>query len=340
MVRSGDGLQVAVKRMPNWWILNDSESFRKNHSREDEQPWQDLAVLSALNRRKYSYACDLHGIFRDSDWTYAVVSLATRDLFSWVEEGPHTPGLTREAEMQPLAYQLFAAVAWLHDLGVAHRDLSLENVVLASEESRADGASSQVQVKLIDFGMASLGRWQGGGGRCECLNEAKKAYKAPELHRVHSYDTFLADNFALGVMLYAMAVKDFPWTCTLDGQSGHFDLARRCGVSALLARRVTDSGKHLPEVLSSQLLNLLAGLLSLNSRDRHCVGEACYQQDGRTSATSASWFEPRSPCAELQAKPGALQREESSTSAASTADTEEERCTTPTDSTVSVRTLC
>ena len=34
-----------------------------------------------------------------------------------------------------------------------------------------------------------------------------------------SQDAFLADDFALGVVVFAMAVQDYPWTSTKKGAS-------------------------------------------------------------------------------------------------------------------------
>lgn len=62
-----------------------------------------------------------------------------------------SPGVQRELLIRPVASDLLDAVRWLHDLGVAHRDLSMENVLLAREEGG-------LRPKLIDFGMATLSR--------------------------------------------------------------------------------------------------------------------------------------------------------------------------------------
>lgn len=51
-------------------------------------------------------------------------------------------------------FQLMMAVEYLHSIGVAHRDLKLENVLLTD-----DGQS----IKVTDFGLAArLDEWEGG----------------------------------------------------------------------------------------------------------------------------------------------------------------------------------
>lgn len=316
-----DGGQAAVKRMPNWWMLSSLDEFQQRHPREEEQPWLDVAMLSELSRRGFPYACDFLGVFRDGEWTYAATRLACRgDLFSWAAGELAEPGPAREAAMRPIVAQLFAAARWLHDLDVAHRDLCLENVVVA-------GASSEEpRVQIIDFGMAALGRMQGTRGEWRGPH-ARQPYQAPELHcAAGPYDAFLADDFALGVAVYGVAAAGLPWACTEDGRSDHFDLARRCGVPALLRRRATPSGRRLAEALSPELLALLAGLLALPARERLCVGEACFEREGRRSALHAAWLETP---AEAQAACAAPCREDSALSRASTADTEAEEAGGP-----------
>lgn len=326
MSRGCEGARVAVKRLPTWWAQGDQAEFRRCHPRDEEQPWLDLAVLSELNRRHFPYACDLVGVFCDGEWTYAATQLASHgDLFTWSASEPAGPGPDREAAMRPIVDQLCTALRWLHELGVAHCDLCLENVVLAGGEP---GGAAPLRPMLIDFGRAALGRLQGvpGGPQGGC--QARAPYRAPELHRVGwQYDAFLADEFALGVAVYGMATVDYPWACTEDGRSHHFDLARRCGVPALLRRRAARSGERLTEALSLDLLGLLAGLLALEARDRLSVGEACFELEGRASARRSPWIRevtagaPADTAARMEPPP-ALCREPSRTSSASTADTE------------------
>merc|ERR1719491_52809 len=120
--------------------------------------------------------------------------------------------------MRPIVSQVFKATRWLHNLGIAHRDLSLENVLLT------ENSSSELQVKIIDFGMASMSRHTVRNVR------GKPSYQAPEMHTYAQYDTFLADNFALGVVLYSMAVRNYPWEHTKPGKDRKFEFAKKSGV--------------------------------------------------------------------------------------------------------------
>jgi hypothetical protein len=50
---------------------------------------------------------------------------------------------------------------------------------------------------------------------------------APIISRIE--DAFLADDFALGVVVFAMAVQDYPWTSTKKGALGADGPISVCG---------------------------------------------------------------------------------------------------------------
>ena len=59
-----------------------------------------------------------------------------------------------------------------------------------------------------------------GSRMCKREVRGKQSYQAPEMHGSDTYDAFLADDFALGVVVFAMAVQDYPWTATKKGHLG------------------------------------------------------------------------------------------------------------------------
>mmetsp|Transcript_127426 Transcript_127426/g.271675 ORF Transcript_127426/g.271675 Transcript_127426/m.271675 type:complete len:466 (-) Transcript_127426:136-1533(-) len=281
MRRTKGGALVAVKQMPNWWVTHGAGEFRRVHPKATEQPWFDLGLLKSLNRAGYPHACQLLGIFCDKENTYVVTSLATEgDLFSWCFREPG-PSREREAAMLPLAKQIISAVTLLHDLGVAHRDLSLENILLT------DAGDGELRIQIIDFAMATLSR--------KCFGElrGKASYSAPEMHGERQYDTFLADVFSLGVVLFAMACQDYPWTATKMGACPRFEYYCKAGILKLLERRKVrgGSGERLTEVLSHEIAELLGGLLELEPRRRVGLGESCFKGSRhRPSVWEFAWL--------------------------------------------------
>ena len=148
------GRLVAVKIMPNRWVGTSHSDFVMEHPSETELPWQDIGCVRFLNSMSYEYACALLGVYRDAEHTYVVTSFATEgDLFSWCEGGS-APGPEREQAVQPIARQMMEGVQQLHDFGIVHRDLSLENVLISCSES----SEKKMQIRIIDFSMASTAR--------------------------------------------------------------------------------------------------------------------------------------------------------------------------------------
>lgn len=277
--RGPDGeRQVAVKRMPTGWVTRGPKEFQEQYPTAPERPWCDIAIVGELNRLGFPFVCESLGVFRDQEYTYVVASLATRgDLFSWCDLDP-LPGQAREEKMRPLATQIFAAIRWLHEVGIAHRDLSLENILLTD-------SGGETQVKIIDFGMCTASRTVGNEVR------GKQSYQAPEMHSAETYDAFLVDTFALGVTLFAMAAQDYPWTSTKRNACQLHEYVCMFGFRKFLEKRKLRKGRgeHLVDVLSPALVDLLEGMLQKSPRSRMSLGESCYSYEATGTERGSVW---------------------------------------------------
>jgi serine/threonine protein kinase len=261
---------VAVKTLPLRWLQASPSEFNSLHKSAIEFPWRDICMIKHLNKLECPYSIKLLGLFVDDCSVYVMTSLATGgDLFSWSAKLGVDPGPAREDLIRPLARQTFEGVRWLHDVGVSHRDLSLENVLLAEHDGQ------HLQIRIIDFGMSTF-----QSRRCRGVR-GKKSYQAPEMHTASSYDGFLSDAFALGVMLFGMASAKYPWRSTVPGQCSAFILKRARGLSAVMqlgAFRNKGTGQPLAEATSTSFQMLLQGLLALDPCERTTLGESCYER--------------------------------------------------------------
>lgn len=263
---------VAVKGVPNWFLAAGPDEFAKANPDELEEPWRDIAVVATLNALKFPYACDLAGVYRDDSTTYIVSSLATGgDLFSWSVQAPE-PGAGREHQMRAIMVQTCSAVRRLHDLGLAHRDLSLENILLT------DPGDGRARVKIIDYSMATVSR-VGSGPK-----HGKSVYKAPEMYDSAEYDIFPCDAFALGVVLYSMAWKRYPWKSTRPGRDEAASHAGRLGVVSMNRHHRVESERL---AYSDGFYRALEGLLAMEPHARMHLGEACFKSSGGVG--SAVW---------------------------------------------------
>lgn len=270
---------VAVKRVPNAWICSSHAEFLKEHGHETELPWMDIGCMGFLNTYGFPYACHLIGVYRDEDATYIVSELATGgDLFTWCSspsQGP--PGLEREAQMMPLIVQTIDCVSRLHQLSIAHGDLSLENILLSRS-----ACTDSLRLQVIDFGMSSTKRFRTGV-------VGKPSYQAPEMHEGTRYDTYLTDSFSLGVVLFTLLVKDYPWLSTRPGVCKAFSYFRAFGFRAFVAKRnIRGKTTKVIEHMSEPMVRLLEGLLAVDPEERLVLNDHGWM----TGAQRSVWQEP------------------------------------------------
>ena len=150
--------------------------------------------------------------------------------------------------------QVLAGVAYLHDKGIAHRDLKLENLLLAD---RNDLSS----VRLADFGMARAWRGPDGVEEQMAMVCGTPAYVAPEVIRGRHY-TKAVDLWSAGVILYILLSGVVPF-CDPDERT-----VRRC-CSALRLRFPVLTPAPLPQLL----LQIARGMYSVSGPEWVWVSE-------------------------------------------------------------------
>ena len=201
---------------------------------------------------------DLHQIF-------IFMELASGgELFGRVVEN----GKLEEHEAVRYFSQVAFAVEYLHEQGVVHRDLKLENVLLA-----ADGTS-----KLCDFGLAhAYDLAPDGAIAFKLLKDVcgSKSYVAPEVLAGLGYDGCSADVWSLGICLFAMLAGNFP-----------FDEAAGADWRYAKAQKVVDAGGSITQCifglyspscpLSAEAIELIDLMLNIDPAKRGSArGAAC-----------------------------------------------------------------
>ncbi|XP_042298169.1 ribosomal protein S6 kinase-related protein [Sceloporus undulatus] len=104
-------------------------------------------------------------------------------------------GRFAEAVVRLFATELVLVLAYLHNLGIVHRDVKMENILL----------DEQGHLKLTDFG---LSRHLPCGGRAYTICGTLQ-YMAPEVLGGGPY-AHAADWWSMGVLLFALASGKFP----------------------------------------------------------------------------------------------------------------------------------
>jgi serine/threonine-protein kinase SRK2 len=122
------------------------------------------------------------------------------DLSEYVQANK-LPGMgILESDARWLFQQLLIAVDYCHRLGIANRDIKLDNVLL-------DGSLPLPIIKMCDFGYS---KDEDSGSVCKTACGTPE-YMAPEVLDTESYDGKQADIWSCGVMLYVMLTAQFPF---------------------------------------------------------------------------------------------------------------------------------
>uniref|UniRef100_A0A7S3FBI3 Protein kinase domain-containing protein n=1 Tax=Haptolina ericina TaxID=156174 RepID=A0A7S3FBI3_9EUKA len=170
-----------------------------------------------------------------------------------------------EREAAPFLRQIAEGLAHAHSLGVAHRDLKLENVLISASPSGDDIC------KVCDFGLAYRYEVDGSGkvlkGRPLTETCGSKSYAAPEVLEGRGYDGFDADVWSCGICLFAMLAGFFP----LDEATGadwRFERVKLATQHRQSATRTIFSFYDRPCQLSSQVVDMIDGMILVQPNRR------------------------------------------------------------------------
>ncbi|KAJ7684473.1 kinase-like protein [Mycena polygramma] len=120
-------------------------------------------------------------------------------------------GALTETLLRRIWSELCKAVGWMHGVGLVHRDVKLENILLTTPFPFPAGTTAPAGplIKLTDFG---LSRFIDTAAPLLCTRCGSEAYAAPELViSGRRYDARETDAWACGVVLYALCARRLPF---------------------------------------------------------------------------------------------------------------------------------
>ncbi len=158
-----------------------------------------LREARAANRVDHAHIVQIHDVGEtDEGELYLVMELLVGTALSTaVAKGP----LPTERAVD-IIEQMCAALARAHDLGVVHRDLKSDNIMLTMGGGRKDF------VKILDFGLAALTRDARLAPKGAVFGTPE--YMAPEQARGEDA-TPQCDLYALGVLFFEMLTGQLPF---------------------------------------------------------------------------------------------------------------------------------
>ncbi|KAG1497753.1 hypothetical protein G6F47_003563 [Rhizopus delemar] len=175
------------------------KQFRKRSLNESEKEYvkkitAEFCIGSALHHPNIIETFD---IIKDGQIFYEIMEFAPNDLFNIVMSGQMSC-----EEIACCWRQLLSGVQYMHQMGLAHRDLKLDNMVL----------DERGVVKIIDFGCAVVNKYPFDSkvhmsqGPC-----GSDPYIAPEQLTELEYDARLTDLWSCAIIFICMHIRRFPW---------------------------------------------------------------------------------------------------------------------------------
>ncbi|KAG8166438.1 hypothetical protein KVR01_002127 [Diaporthe batatas] len=187
MKRSEDNTVFAVKE------------FRPRHSYETEKEYvkkltAEYCIGSSLHHGNIIETLDI--VQEKTKW-FEVMEYAPYDLFAIVMTGK----MSRE-EVSCCFLQILSGVTYLHSMGLAHRDLKLDNVVV----------NDRGIMKIIDFGSAHVFKYPFENNLVLASGiVGSDPYLAPEVYEERKYDPAAVDIWSLAIIYCCMSLRRFPW---------------------------------------------------------------------------------------------------------------------------------
>jgi serine/threonine protein kinase len=177
-----------------------------------DYPPVEMVLLQQL---KHENICQLYQIITTELAVHLVMEAVSWDLFNYAME----KGALPEDEVKVIFVQIVRGVGYMHSLGIVHRDLKLENILMT--ESKA--------IKLIDVGLGNF--YDKSGAVLMDSFCGSPDYAAPEVLERKAYFGPGLDIWALGVILFILATSYLPFNTPVSIVEYNFKWPGKCQLS-------------------------------------------------------------------------------------------------------------
>lgn len=152
--------------------------------------------ISIMRLVRHPNIVQLHEVMASKTKVYFVMEhVWGGELFSRVARGR-----LKEEVVRKFFQQLIGAIDFCHSLGVYHRDLKLQNLLIDDTDN----------LKVSDFGLSALRESLGPDGLLHATC-GTPSYIAPEIINNKGYDCATADVWSCGVILFVLLASYLPF---------------------------------------------------------------------------------------------------------------------------------
>ena len=221
--------KVAIKILEKKKIKTEEDKRRVQTEIEILQKMSHINVIKAKK------------ILKDSENIYIMMEYCEKgELFHYIEKEI----CLSNDEAACYFYQLINGLEYIHQKGIVHRDLKLENLLLSKTNL----------LKIIDFGLSSYY----DSNKLLSTPCGSLCYASPELLSGQKYDGILIDIWSVGVILYAMLCGYLPFD---DENHG------------MLYKRIINTELDIPEHLEEDSVDMLRKILVNEPKKRITIKE-------------------------------------------------------------------
>ena len=203
LARNSLDREVVIKECFPGSFCRRSHNIVAARSRAHETQFAHIVRLfvqeaKSLSRLVHPNIVGVHQVFEENDTAYMAIDYVEgRDLLDIIETDPAslTPGLIVQ-----ILRKLLGAIAFIHDNGMLHRDISPDNILL----------SSAGEPVLIDFGAARQQATKVGGKALSALRVVKDGYSPQEFYVAGSQQNGSSDLYALAATFHHIITGEVP----------------------------------------------------------------------------------------------------------------------------------
>jgi len=185
---------------------------------------------------KHENVVSLHDFFSDDSRFFLVLDYcAGGDLYTFIRNTQNI----RESQAAFIFQQIVSAMSYCHAMGVVHRDLKPQNVLI----------TNYPQIKVTDFGLCGF-----------VIEESKMRtfcgspfYAAPECLKQVQYDGPMSDCWSLGVILFELVSGKHPWNVSNTG---------------MMLKQIYSASYSIPSDITPACEDLIRSLLKVRPTDR------------------------------------------------------------------------
>lgn len=244
--------RVAIKEYMKFEVID------KINKGSQENPFNEMTAMECFrNNGGDVNVIQVHEICETEHNLYSIMEFAELNLLKYMMNNiTDVESLLHESEIRFVFRQIVNGLRFMHSLHYAHRDISLENIVITNNGI----------CKIIDFGLAlhipfSNGKHLNISKKPMC---GKKVYFSSEIIRPKSsFQPMHFDVWSLGIILYCLITGEYPYEDTSDKK---FKQVVSGNVANLIPPNIKKN-------LSDEIIGLLTKILKDNPNERPSIDE-------------------------------------------------------------------